>query len=113
MVLNLLKQLRHHISLVYISTICLYNGDLLRVSHEIPFEGITIIIDDLHAFSNELGTTCSPLNAQGIIHLIESLSANIYSEHSDYLISLLLHLAQSPEYEMQERALLVLLHSME
>jgi hypothetical protein len=41
------------------------------MSHEIPFEGITMIIDDLHAFSDELGTTFSSLNAQGIIYLIK------------------------------------------
>jgi hypothetical protein len=67
----------------------------------------------LHAFSDELGATFSPLNAQGIIYLIKSLPVNICSEHSDYLINLLLQLAQSPEYEMQDCALLVLLHSME
>jgi hypothetical protein len=67
----------------------------------------------LPAFNDELGTTVSPLNAQEIIYLIKSLPANICLEHSDYLISLLLQLAQSPEYEVQECALLVLSHSME
>jgi hypothetical protein len=69
----------------------------------------------LHAFRDELGTIFSQLNAHGIIYLIESLSVNICFEHSEYLnlISLLLQLAQSPEYEVQERALLVLSHPME
>jgi hypothetical protein len=69
----------------------------------------------LHAFSNKLGITFLSLNAQGIIYLIKSLPVNIYSKHSDYLnlISLLLQLTQSPKYEVQECALLVLLHSME
>jgi hypothetical protein len=83
------------------------------MSHEIPFEGIAMSINDLHTFSDELSATFSQFNTQGIIYLIENLPANICSEHSDYLISLLLQLAQSPEYEVQERALLVLSRSME
>jgi hypothetical protein len=51
MVLNLLRQLRHHISPVYISIACLCYGDLLRMLHEILFEDITMIIDDLHAWT--------------------------------------------------------------
>jgi hypothetical protein len=83
------------------------------MSHEIPFEGIIMSINDLHTFSDELAATFSQFNTQGIIYLIENLLANICSEHSDYLISLLLQLAQSPEYEVQERALLILSYSME
>jgi hypothetical protein len=113
LVFNLLMQLRKQISLADISTVCLYYGDLLRVSQEIPVEGMSIIINDLHVFSDELRRAFSPLNAQGIIYLIESLPANICSEHSDYLVNLLLQLTQSPDSEVQERAILVLCHSIE
>jgi hypothetical protein len=78
-ILNLLWQLHQQISLVYISIVCLYYGDLFRVSHEIPFEGIAIIIDDLYAFRDEFGAIFSQLNAQGIIYLIKSLPADICS----------------------------------
>jgi hypothetical protein len=74
---------------------CLYDGDLLRIIQEIPFDSITVIFNELCIFIDQIRITFSPLNTLGIICLIKTLPANIWLEHCDYLIGFLLELAQN------------------
>jgi hypothetical protein len=99
-IIEMLKFITTNRSPENISVACIYYVELFTFQHEFP---ISIIVDELHQFVEDLRRNFHPIVAIAIINLLKEFPTSLWTESGE-LLGFFLSLTNIPDCEVQQSA---------